>query len=537
LSETGYDWHPIGEDSMGWCAGCARWAKCHALALALTASTSALVCLLFVIDGRLGLHQSVSTRYRFHAIPVAVSRHYHNHPHDYTAIKRLAIHFHDPDRNIDDQIRETIHPNFETGAGTYYWVADDRGLADYVYCAFQLFGPEVRSLSNFWFLLLLISVGLYTIGYWRMPAALVLPPLVLFGWIGVASVAPDRLPFPNTQGYWGESIALHESRMFDGLALMGVLHFAILAGVGRPINRLAWATAVPQAGLLIFLYHARSSLGWQYLALFSLVGLRVGWWVLNRIRTENRPTAKSLARPLFVAGLLALSLVGLKQYQRAVYHRNYTKEYGQRTFWHNALMGLAHHPALRAELPMAFCDDRDAVDLVLARMEKNDAGLDRSVWNWQAALNSLGNHNRFDWNRYESEARTIYFEQWRASPVRMAECYLYYKPRDTFRQARIVGDRLATGSVRAAMPEFLTASILVLAAVAIVAVRAKRDRDLRLWLRSLSRLLVVVMPFSLVPGIAFYPALTTVACFYLLGVTLVGLLLARIPARVSNQHE
>jgi hypothetical protein len=522
---------------MRWCARCAGWAKCHALAFVLTASSCALVCLLFAIDGRLGLHQSVSTRYRFHAIPVAVSRLYHNHPHDYTAIKRLAIRFHDAERNIDDQIRETIHADFDTEAGTYYWVADDRGLADYVYCAFRLFGPEVKSLSNFWFLLLSISVLLFTLGFWRTPAALLLPPLVLLGWIGIASIAPERLPFPNAQGYWGEAIALHESRMFDGLALLSFLHLAILAGVGGSVRRLAWPTAILQAALLIFLYHARSSLGWQYLALFSLVGLRVGWWMLNRIRPVSRPPAVALARPLFVAGLLALSLVGLKQYQRAVYHRNYTEEYGQRTFWHNALMGLAYHPALRAELPMVHCDDRDAVDLVLAHMESHDAGLDRNVWNWQAALNSLGNHNRFDWNRYESEARAIYFEQWRVSPVRMAECYCYYKPRDTFGQARIVGARLATGLARGTMPEFLTASVLVIAALGIVVVGVQRDPDLRLWLRSLTRVVVVVIPFSLVPGIAFYPALTTVACFYLLGVTLVGLVLARIPARVSNQHE
>ena len=522
---------------MEWCAECTGWVKRHGLAIALTASTSALVCLLFAIDGRLGLHQSVSTRYRFHAIPIAVSRLYHNHPHDYTAIKRLAIRFHDPDRNIDDQIRETMHPDFDTGAGTYYWVADDRGLADYVFCAFRLFGSGVRSLANFWFLLLSVSMLLYTIGYWRTPAALVLPPLVLLGWCGVASIASERLPFPNAQGYWGEAIALHESRMFDGLALLGVLHLAILAGVGGSISCLAWMTAVLQATLLIFLYHARSSLGWQYLALFSLVGLRVGWWVLNRTRIENRPTAASLVRPLFVAGLVAVSLVGLKQYQQAVYHQNYAKEYGQRTFWHNALMGLAYHPVLRAELPMTHCDDRDAVDLVLASMEKNDAGLDRNVWNWQAALNSLGNHNRFDWNRYESEARAIYFEQWRSRPVQMAECYLYYKPRDIFGQARIVCVRLAMGTVRGTMPEFLTASALVLTLLAVVVVGARRDQDLRLRLRSLTRVLVVVIPFSLVPGIAFYPAITTVTCLYLLGVTLVVLLLARSIARVSNQYK
>ena len=142
--------------------------------------------------------------------------------------------------------------------------------------------------------------------------------------------------------------------------------------------------------MLVFLYHARSSLGWQFVALFGLVGVRVGWWILNRIRCEDRPSAALLARPLFVGGVLALLLVGLKLYQRAVYHPHYEKEYGQRTFWHNALMGLAYHPVLRDELPMAHCDDRDAVDLVLARMEAREPGLNKNVWNWQAALNSLG---------------------------------------------------------------------------------------------------------------------------------------------------
>ena len=123
-------------------------------------------------------------------------------------------------------------------------------------------------------------------------------------------------------------------------------------------------------------------------------------------------------------------------------------------------MGLAFNPALRDEMPMAHCDDRNAVDLVLARMEEREPELDRNVWNWQAALNSLGNHNRFDWNRYERVAREVYFEAWRTRPLQMAGCYAYDKPRDILRQARIAGSRLASGLVRGAMPEFLAGCVL-----------------------------------------------------------------------------
>ena len=397
---------------------CARWMKANALALALCAVTAILVCLLFATDRRLGLHQFASTRYRFHAIPVAISALYHHRPHDYTSMRNLAHRFHDPNQDLDQQIRQAVHPDYDPGNGTYFWVADDRGLADYVIGAFWLFGPETLSLANFLYVVLGLGLALYTIGYWRTPEALVLPLVVVFGWLALAQVMLHRVPFPNGQGYWGEEIALYESRMFDLLALVSVLHLAVLAAARPAVNRLAWVTAIPQAAILVFLYHARSSIGWEYLALFALVALRFGAWGVQRLRDAELAPRGALARPVFVAILLACSLVGLKQYQRAAYHRHYTSTYGQRTFWHNALMGLAYHPRLSEELPMALCDDRNAVDLVLARMEERDPNLDRSQWNWQAALNSLGNHNEFNWNRYEDVARGIYFELWRSGRPR-----------------------------------------------------------------------------------------------------------------------
>jgi hypothetical protein len=507
---------------------CARWASRNWPALLLTGAAAALVCMLFATERRLGLNQTVSNRYRFHAIPVAVSTLYHHRPHDYTALRGLAMRFQDPGRTVDEHIAQAIRPDADPGGGTYFWVADDRGLADFVIAAFRLFGPRAASLSDFWFLLLSVSLALYAVGHWRTPAALAVLPLLMFGWVVVALAAPYRLPFPNPDGYWGEAIALHESRMFDGLALVAVLHFAFLAGTDGRVGRRDWAGAVPQAVLLVFLYHARSSLGWQYLALFALVVARVVWWGVLRLRAADRPPAAILGRPLFVAGLLAASLVGLRQYQKATYHPDYFREYGQRTFWHNALMGLAYHPTLRRELPVRYCDDRDAVDLVLARMERDDPDLDRSRWNRQAALNSLGNHNGFDWDRYESTARRIYFDLWRDRPAAMAACYAYHKPREVARQARLIGARLVRGASRGEVPELLAALCVIAPALAVVVVAARRDPDLRSGLRSLSRVVAVVLPFSLIPGVAFYPALTTVLCFYLLSTALAGLLAARL---------
>jgi len=513
-----------------------RCVRANALPLALSGLAAALVVLLYATDRQVGLHHYASTRYRFHAIPVAISTLYHSREHDYTAYRNLAMSFQDADKNLDDQIRHAVHPDYDIGGGTYFWVADDRGLADYVIGAFWLFGPKTLSLSKFLFVLLGLSLVLYTVGYWRTPAALVLPVFVLFGWLSIAQVMLFHVPFPNGCGWWGEEIALYESRMFDVLALVSILHLTVLAGVGAHVRRLAWLTAIPQTALLIFLYHARSSIGWQFLALFALTGVRVGWWALQRVRSANPPPASPLARPAFVATILVLSIVGLKRYQEVTYHRDYLEEYGQRTFWHNALMGLAYHPELRDELPLKLCDDRDAIDLVLKRMEVRDPNLDRNQWNWQAALNSLGNHNRFDWNRYEVAAREIYFDLWRDRPDTMAACYAYYKPADIARQMDHVVRRLGKKTVTGHAPELVVGLGLILVAFTGTVAVARRNDEFRLGLRSLSRVVAIVLPFSLIPGIAFYPALTTVACFYLLSGTMLGLLAVRVSTRVLSKR-
>ena len=222
---------------------CARWVGANAGALSLLGAAALMLSLLFAADARLDLHRHASNRYRFHAIPVAVSQLHHGHAHDYTAYRALAHRFHDGARDLDEQIRESL--STDPGTDTYFWVADDRGLADFVAAAFVLFGPEVRSLSHFWFLLLGASVVLFAIGFWKRPATLALPVFVLFGLLVLAEAVAHREEIPFDRRVWQENVALYESRMFDALALVAVLHLA-LAAIGRA-SRAALVAAVPQA--------------------------------------------------------------------------------------------------------------------------------------------------------------------------------------------------------------------------------------------------------------------------------------------------
>jgi hypothetical protein len=490
----------------------ARRARANAGALSLLGAAACLFALLYAADARLGLHSHASNRYRFHAIPVAVSRLHHGRAHDYTAFRALAHRFHDGARDLDGQIRESL--DRDPGADTYFWVADDRGLADYVAAAFVLFGPEVRSLSHFWFLLLGASVVFFAVGFRHRPATLALPVFVLFGLLVLAEAVAHREAIPFDRRVWQEDVALYESRLFDALSLVAVMHLALVA-LGRG-NRAAWLAAIPQLTLFVFLYHCRSSLGWQVVALSAVVAGRAGWCLYRRRPAE-------LVAPVTVGLLLAVSLVGLKYYQRAAYHPAYFAQEGPRTFWHNALMGLSHHPKLRSDLPMRQCEDRDAIDLVLARMEEADPALDRNRWNWMAALNSLGSHNPFDWVAYEAAARAAYFELWRTRPRQMLACHALYKPLAVAKQSWAVV-RVAGREAVAGRAWELLASVVVFACALFGLVRAgRRSASVREDVRAPSLLVLALLPFALIPAVAFYPAVTTTGGFFVAGVALAGL--------------
>jgi len=232
--------------------------------------------------------------------------------------------------------------------------------------------------------------------------------------------------------------------------------------------------------------------------------------------------------------LLGTSLVGLKQYQHLVYHPDYKNDHGQRTFWHNALMGLQFHPRLRAELPMRSCDDNAAVELVLRKMIECDPNLDQDQWNKTKALNSLGNHNSFDWDRYESTGREIYLDLWRSQPQDLIACYGVFKPVEIARLAGRLGKRVTTVIWSGKAWEFLGGLGLLCVAMVGVVRAARRDAHMRDNLLSLACVTATLLPFSLIPGIAFYPAITTVACFFLLSAMVSGLGMVFILSRTKE---
>lgn len=479
----------------------------------LPAGMAVLLALVGFADRQYGLYKKPSARYQIHAIPVAVSYLYHGHPHDYTGYKAVANDFCGKfGTDVDATLQRWVDPAAPVGSETYYWCADDRGLADYCVAAFRLFGPKLSSLSKLYLLLLGASAALFVVGFRRRPTAWVVPVFVLLGHLVLVHAYHFREHVRLADGtVWGEDVSLYEPRVFEVLAALAWFHLGLLAVAPRA-DRWAWATALPQAALLLFLFHCRSSLGWEYLALLAAAGGCGAWKGVAALRGRGRWA--DAAGPAAVAALVVLSVAGLGAYKRAVYHPAYFAEAGVRTFWHNALIGFAYHPHFRDRHALDI-DDLSALLWVLRDARAHGDPRCRPEWSRETFIaSSVGDPSAFDWRDYEAVARDVYLRAWRDEPAAALGCYAVYKPLDAARQA----GEYATGVALRGPPQrvWLLGGGLLVAAAAVGLLRRPTGADGdRGSARAVGLLAAVFLAFSLIPGVAFYLSIATMSGVYL----------------------
>jgi hypothetical protein len=371
----------------------------------------------------LGLSQSdPSSRTQLHAIPVAISQIYHGRAHDYTAYWSIAMRFYDQFSHrrqpLDAAIYQAVHADIPPGDRTYYWTADDRGLSDFVNAAFRLFGPKVRSLFDFWFLLLGLSViaAILRFGHDRIALCAIACSV-----IGIGAVLP-ALTRAKSEAFAELSIHISESRMFDILGIVALVHLVL--AMLRPPATSQWTeigTLIAQAALIAFLVHARTSVSWLFVAVLT-IGL-----VLAVLRSKGGAPVLRGRVTLAVLCTVLTAWAGVHLYQRATFNEVYFGETGPRTFWHNALMGLSLNSVLARELNLGI-NDRSAIEAVLRDMKaRNDPRL-TDQWQVQDILNSLGAVNTFEWRSYEDAARDLYFHTLRSEPWQAAKLFVWDKP-------------------------------------------------------------------------------------------------------------
>ncbi len=378
----------------------------------------------FLVALALALSFGLSTaepteRMRYHALPVAISQLYHGQKRDYTGHWQIAMEFQSPGNTVNEIISRTTTQVLPPHPKPYLWTADDRGLADFVYGAFTLFGPDVTSLFYFWFALLGLSLTQALIAYWRDPFGLA---VIASGMVAIGIMIPVY-----THANAGLPVHISESRMFDPLGCIAMLH--LLLSIFRPIRSAIWIHApalVFQAALLGFLLHTRTTLIWILLSVI-VVSLAV---TLKRL-ADGTPT-RSRLQALAPALLVIAAWAGAVIHQNAVLNSAYLTEIGPRTVWHNVLIGLIQSPIFSKELRITEFSDGVAADIVLRDMAKRSDPRLGPDWTRENIMNSLGGHARFDWVSYESAARSLVLRTLADNPTATLELVFWQKPKRVF---------------------------------------------------------------------------------------------------------
>lgn len=478
----------------------------------------------------LGLDQGSTDRIRFHAIPVAIASLYHGFPHDYTSRKQLALTFQDMGPSIDEKIEFVrTMPGVDPNGEKYYWAADDRGMADYVIAAFKLFGPRETSLYMFYFLLLIVALSAYIAAYYRSPAMLA---LAVFTVAGIGAFEPI-LPLVDEQAFLalvkadgrGSPVGLFEPRILDILTMLSVLHIVLFAARTNRLTPVVVLALLVQITIFFFCYHARSSLGWQLLAMIILAAAAVVRIILA-LRRFPRPPIRASAIAFLPMIMLLAGMGALSAYKHSAYDPRYFEDMGSRTFWHNALMGLGTSSKDKSEkykvghedYKVGY-DDRMIVEAVLRYMTVEKKISLPPEWNSLFILESLGGHQQFDWKAYEIHARDLYWEIWSKHKLRVLSLYAFKKPLQSVKAVvrnmiEKRGKTLSENQIRKAAglyfnPYDLPLFLFVLSAVALAFGGLTRCRDI--WVAA-----AVLGCASFIPSVAFYSAVLTQGGMFIL---------------------
>lgn len=491
---------------------------------------------LFYRGLELHLDKSMTDRIRFHAIPVAMSVLYHKHPHDYTGLHAIAMPFQGPG-NMEHLIKIARRQTVDNDSGIYYWVADDKGFEDFVIAAFYLFGSHVISMYYMWFLVLFASISFYIISFGRQIWALSFLCLILVGVhvatssLAVASVVMTANEIPPTLDTLS-SVSLYEPRYLDVLALVSVFHMILFAARRKPLKGLKeWFPLFGQVFIFIFLYHARSSLGWEVVSvLFSCLIFFIYLHIYSKWqkRIENNFKSYGISGAIAVAAILSIGLLSLNGYKHVVYNSKYFAEMGTRTIWHNALMGLGADPLFAKKFDLGVSDLRIAQSVIQFARKKQVCAPAIEQLEGQILLNSLGNWGVADWVAYEDCAKKLYLLIVSQHKLKVAILYGIKKPLSSIKTLvlamKSTKDPLLNSIRIKSEIGWYPFSILNLFFVFMVFITS-----LRLLLRIRANLLIltlIVFLTSFIPSVAFYPDILTQGGMLATSALLLYLLLA-----------
>jgi hypothetical protein len=490
-----------------------------------------LFCFLFYRGFALHLVDSINTRIRYHALPVAISVLYHKHPHDYTGLRIVELPF-QGGADAKDLLKSAVHQDVGQSKDVYYWVADDKGFEDYVIAAFSLFGPYLSSLFYMWFLLLALTTTFYIITFGKNIGALGFLALAYLG----LHLAISALPMASMNLASGvfsiDSVTIYETRYLDILAFIPVIYMMLLALRRKPLTWLKEIIPlVAQLFLFINLYHCRSSLGWEAVCVLFFCLAVTGYRFFKQMKSpaKNKILYKKItySNAIIVAGSLVLCLLGLNIYKHIFYNPHYFDAMGKRTIWHNALMGLSQVDAdLAQKYHLSINDFMIAESVIKYAQKSGKCRGNISNLEPQQLLNTLGGWGVADWPNYENCARSYYFSIISQNKSRILYIYAIQKPLNALETLFVVmrgsGNPVYDATVSQYNLGWNPVSSVNLGIYLII---------LLLSFRALARARVkfigitsTIFLFSFIPSVAFYNAILTLGGFFVSAAMLVYLM-------------
>jgi len=305
---------------------------------------------------------------------------------------------------------------------------EDTGLATYDYLAFRVFGVNIPALTYVYFVIVTISLVLYTIGHWRgvgAMAAVVAVTLALY-----VVVCADFVHFVGSSAFFRYSgIDLKDPRFLGTLAAIPVLHIIVMWT--RPSYRLGpldYIVVAMQAAIFAFALQIRSPVIWAILALlaFWMIGgalaLRRGC-ALRSLRDWRR--SRSALMPVTVlAVLLAAQLLAA-----ASLHPVYRAlgDVPEHMFWQGLLSSLQlnsewsvkYGPSVNNAVGDMMPEEAARIAIMKLPPEERQQYLRGDGWARRAAL--------------EKFSRSAFFDILRNNPKFVAHAFFIDKPARAWR--------------------------------------------------------------------------------------------------------
>lgn len=445
-----------------------------------------------------------SQRYFYHVIPIALSVLYFHWPYDYTGSAAVESGY--TTRGLQYVLNH--RDEFRNDKRVYYWTADDRGALDMTVAGFYLFGPKITSMAYFYVLVLAATVIVFCLSHRDSAPALGTLAISLLS-LGVCFGIWNDINKQggSSPGFDEGTINLSESRFFGLLAFFPILSLYFVVVQKTPLTFWQWAGGVFQTLLYAEVLHARMSVLWLAppLGLIACAGV-----FSRRISPMRRNAYTTIA-------LIFLALISKSALEHTFFNPAYYADRGNRTIWHNVLMGLAFNPFFEKELGTQLTDPV-AARLVLRFEKSGEVTLrDQHLSGDQlqaveadatTAMNSLGNYGTFGWPSYERAARSYVSAVFRTYPMQFVDTYIWYKPISTIRDIGLLFlPHIITRSRAAGLPMLYPTCLVLL-----IVLTAARYSFSTSFPTSHHRTFCVFMGlcliFSFAIPIGFYPAPT-----------------------------